>query len=259
MMLYFLARYIIRYRRRVVQSNLRRAFPDANSKTLDRYERDFYHHFVDLLKESLLMGIVTRRQMKRIFRFENVELTERIAREKGNFICVFGHQCDWELSASIPLWADVYDTSALYKALHNKFFNRVFCRIRGRFGISLIRHHDAARKVLMAEHSGGKPIMFVFITDQSPKSTKNCDWVSFLGIDSPAIGGWASLAVKTGMPVVYLHIRKEGWLRYSASFEEIRERDRQEMLQKYYTLLEEDIRKQPGQYLWSHKRWKFSR
>lgn len=235
------------------------AFPDADDKTLNRYEKDFYHHFVDLFKESLLMGIVTRKQMKRILRFENIELSEQICRQKGIMMAVFGHQCNWDLIASVPLWTDVYDTAALYKELHNKFFDKLFCRIRCRFGLTLVEHREAARKVLLAKRGNGKPQTFAFNTDQSPKVSEACDWVSFLGIDTPAIGGWATLAIKTDMPVVYLHFHKDGWMRYSIRIEEIKERDRQEMLQKYYTLLEEDIRKQPGQYLWSHKRWKFSR
>ena len=30
----------------------------------------------------------------------------------------------------------------------------------------------------------------------------------------------------------------------------------QAIMEKYYTLLEEDINAQPWNYLWSHKRWK---
>lgn len=259
MILYFLTRYVFRYRRKVVRNNLRMTFPEADDQTLLRYEKEFYHHFIDLLKESLLMSVVTRKQMKKILRFENIELSEQIAREKGNIMCVFGHQCNWDLIACVPLWTDVYDSSALYKALHNKFFDRLFCRIRCRFGLSLIEHREAARKLLLAKRSTGKPHLFAFNTDQSPKSTKDCDWVSFMGIDTPAIGGWATLALKCDMPVIYLHIHKDARLRYSIVIEEIKERDRQAMLQKYYSLLEEDIRRQPGQYLWSHKRWKHKR
>ena len=29
-----------------------------------------------------------------------------------------------------------------------------------------------------------------------------------------------------------------------------------ELMQRYYRLLEEDIQKQPWNYLWTHKRWK---
>lgn len=259
MILYLLTRYVFRYRRKVVRNNLRMAFPDADAQTLNRIEKEFYHHFIDLLRESLIMSFVTKRQMKRILRFNNIELSEQIARDRGNIMCVFGHQCNWDLIACVPLWTDIYDSSALYKALHNKFFDRIFCRIRCRFGLSLIEHREAARKLLMARRSSGKPHLFAFNTDQSPKIPEGNDWIRFFGIETPAIGGWATLALKTDMPVIYLHIHKDAPLRYSITIEEIKERDRQAMIQKYYTLLEEDIRKQPGQYLWSHKRWKFRR
>ena len=205
------------------------------------------------------MNFVTKKQMKRILRFENVELGEKIARERGNFMCVFGHQCNWDLVACVPLWSDEFETSALYKALHNKFFDRLFNINRTRFGLDLIEHRQAARKILMAKRSGGKPHLFAMNTDQSPATTKDCDWVQFFGMDTAAIGGWATIALKTDMPVVYIHIRRDGRLRYSIFVEEIKERDRQAMLQKFYDLLEGDIKAQPGQYLWSHRRWKHKR
>lgn len=258
-MLYFLLRYIIRYRRKVVRSNLRLAFPDTDDKTLERYEKDFYHHFVDMAKESIAMTFVSKKRMRKMFTFANIDLVDTIARERGNQINVFGHYGNWDFVGSAPLWTHDFYTSAIYKKLHNNFFNKLFIKIRGRFGILLIEHHDVARKILMAKHNEGKPHLFSFITDQSPKSDKNCDWVKFFGIDTPAIGAWASLALKTNMPVTYLHIRKNGWMRYTGIIEEIKAHDRQELLQKYFSLLEEDIRKQPGLYLWSHKRWKFRR
>ena len=259
MLLYLLTRYVFRYRLKVVRSNLRLAFPDADEAWLKKTEGEFYHHFVDLLHESLLMNFVSRRQMMRILRFENVALGDKIARERGNYICVFGHQGNWDLIASIPLWTTTFDTSALYKALHNRFFDRLFNKNRTRFGLDLIEHRQAARRILMAKREQGKPRLFAFNTDQSPASPADCDWVRFFGIETPAIGGWATLALKTNMPVIYIHIRRNGPLRYSILAEEIHERDRQQMLQRFYDLLEADIKAQPGQYLWSHRRWKYKR
>lgn len=258
-MLYFIIRYLLRYRLKTVRSNLRIAFPDCTDKQLRRTERDFYHHFADLIHESLLMNVASEKRMRRMLSFENMELANSIAASEGNMVCVFGHQCNWDLIAIAPLYTRVFDTNALYKKLHNDFFDRLFIKIRCRFGIRCIEHRAAARTILMAARNPqAKPQAYAFNTDQSPHSPWGCDWVNFFGVRTPAVGGWASIALKTGMPVIYLHITRTARMKYSVRIERIEERDHQAMLDKYYALLEDDIRRQPGEYLWSHRRWKYA-
>lgn len=258
-MLYFIIRYLLRYRRKTVRQNLRIAFPEAGPDKIAAIERDFYHHFADLIHESLLMNIASEKRMKRMIKFENTGLVEQIMHEQGNVICVFGHQCNWDLVATAPLWFPDIEINALYKELHNKTIDRLFNKIRCRFGIRLIEHHQAARTIMLASRNKTeKPQFYAFNTDQSPHSPWGCDWVSFFNVHTPAIGGWATIATKLDMPVIYLHIRKTAHMQYSIEIEQIMERDHQAMLDRYYQLLEADIRQQPGEYLWSHRRWKYA-
>lgn len=259
-MLYFLARYIIHYRLKVVRSNLRTAFPAYTEKQLRKIEQEFYRHFVGLFYESLAMGIITKSTMRKMLRFENMEKAEEMAARSNTIICVFGHQCNWDLVASAPLWSDKLKINALYKALHNRFFDRFFVSIRERFGTTLIPHHSAARTILKnIKEPPAKPQLYAFNTDQSPRRGQPCEWVTFFGKDTAAIPAWAQLAIKYDLPVIYLHFRKIGFMRFSIFVEEIKASGVNEMICEYYRLLEEDIRKQPGQYLWSHRRWKLSR
>lgn len=259
-MLYFLARYIIRYRLKVVRANLRTAFPAYTEKQLRKIEREFYHHFVGLFYESLVMGFLTKSAMRKMMHFENIEKIEEVTTRSNTILGVFGHQCNWDLVASIPLWSDKLKFNALYKALHNKFFDRFFVSIRARFGTTLIPHHSAARTILKnIKEPAAIPQLYAFNTDQSPRIGQPCEWVNFFGKETAAIPAWAQLATKYKLPVIYLHIRKTGFMKFSAFGEEIKAESVNKMISEYYRLLEEDIRKQPGQYLWSHRRWKLSR
>ena len=259
-MLYLLVRYIARYRLKVVRSNLRTAFPAYSESQLLKIEKDFYHHFVGLLFESLVMGFLTKRQMRRMLRFENMEKAENMGEQSNTIICVFGHQCNWDLVASAPLWTEKIKINALYKALHNKFFDRLFVRVRQRYGTTLIPHHSAARTILKnIKEPAGMPQLYAFNTDQSPRLGQPCEWVTFFGKETAAIPAWAQLATRYNLPVIYLHIRKVGFMQFSILIEEIKATGIHDMLQQYYILLENDITSQPGQYLWSHRRWKITR
>ena len=259
-MLYLIVRYLIRYRLAVVRGNLRTAFPSYSDEQLKEIEQCFYHHFISLFWESMAMGLITKRQMRRMFRFENVEIAHEMAEQSNTILCVFGHQCNWDLVASVPIWSDDVSFNALYKPLHVKFFDRLFVKIRQRFGTTLIPHHTAARTILRnIREPKAKPQLYAFNTDQSPRIGTPCEWVEFFGRDTAAIPGWAQMAVKYNLPVIYLHLRKTGKWRFTAYAEQIKGKDINELLQKYYDLLQQDITTQPDQYLWSHRRWKLTR
>ena len=82
----------------------------------------------------------------------------------------------------------------------------------------------------------------------------------FMGQPTKSMDGAVALARKLGMSVVYLGMkcREDGG--YTVSFSLIAEdasaMTAREMLDEYYRLLEKDLREQPWNYLWTHKRWK---
>lgn len=259
----FLARYIFRYRLSTVRQNLEIAFPDASAEQRQEIERGFYAHFADILSESLTMMFCSRKRMREILRFENVELGEQISREQGDMVAVFGHQCNWDLVASIPLWTKEFDSYALYKQLHSRLFDHLFRSIRERFGLKSIEHKGAARRIMYIRRDSKRPSLFAFNTDQSPHSTWQVEWITFFGRETAAVPGWAEIAMRMHMPVIYLHLTHHGHKSYSVLAELIWDGKspitQHDLVQHYYTLLEADIRRQPDQYLWSHRRWKFNK
>ena len=72
--------------------------------------------------------------------------------------------------------------------------------------------------------------------------------------------GATALASKLGMAVVYLRYecREEGGYRmtFVPLSENAKGEDPVKIMERYYALLQEDLEKQPWNYLWTHKRWK---
>ena len=103
--------------------------------------------------------------------------------------------------------------------------------------------------------------LYNFITDQHPYSKSSCvDVDDFMGQPTKSMDGAVSLAHKLGMSVVYLGMkcREDGGytMHFSLIAEDASTVTAREMLDSYYSLLEKDIREQPWNYLWTHKRWK---
>ena len=119
-MLYFILRYILRYRLKVVTKNIARSFPELSEKERALIVNNFYRHFIRQNFESLQFMFISANAIKRRFVFENIEIVNNIADKGQNITLVFGHYATWDWIASIPLWSDKLIFATLYKQIKNK-------------------------------------------------------------------------------------------------------------------------------------------
>ena len=72
--------------------------------------------------------------------------------------------------------------------------------------------------------------------------------------------GSMGIACKLSHAVVYMGMKRLGRGRYEISFtpicEDASKTTPEEILRKYYDLLEQELMETPANWLWSHKRWK---
>jgi len=101
------------------------------------------------------------------------------------------------------------------------------------------------------------------LADQAPRDRKTARWVEFLGQDTASVPGLDVLARKFDFPVLYFHVRRSKRGFYEVVFSEIwknpSEAAEMDITRAYARFLEEKIREQPENWLWSHKRWKIKR
>ena len=102
-MFYFLVYYIVGYRKKVVENNLKESFPDKSPAELKKIEKGFYHHFCDYIFETIKLLHISDKEMLRRFKFINMELLNEISEDgKPQFLMV-GHFGNWEWLTSINL------------------------------------------------------------------------------------------------------------------------------------------------------------
>ena len=110
------------------------------------------------------------------------------------------------------------------------------------------------------EHRNERKV-YNFIIDQYPYFAKKDQLhVRFMNQDTVTMTGAADLARKLGMSVCYLSTReREGGgyvFEYIPVCEDASTLSSEEIMTRYYALLGEDLRAQPWNYLWTHRRWK---
>jgi KDO2-lipid IV(A) lauroyltransferase len=101
--------------------------------------------------------------------------------------------------------------------------------------------------------------MTAFLSDQSP-DPKGAYWTKFLNQDTAVFIGTEKIAQKLKLAVIYGHMErvKRGKYVYHTQLicEDASQTQHGEITESHLKLLENDIRKAPEYWLWTHKRWK---
>jgi len=255
-MLRFLAEKVFRYRREVIIENLSRAFPEKSHKEIRAISHRFYRHFFAVFTEVIKSQGMGPEEVRKHFQLQNPELIIQLHEQGVNVIVMGGHWGNWEWITLSPLFFN-FSTYTLYKPLSSKIAENLMSRVRSRFGLKLLPMQQAGRYILSRKDY---PALYYFIGDQSPSHKDPQYCFNFLNQPSFFFTGGAKLAQATHAAVVYQSIRKIKPGYYLVTYQTIslpgdgmRIRD---ILSEYARLLENDIREQPENWLWSHKRWK---
>lgn len=257
---YFTIYKIGRYRVKVVRQNLRNAFPEKTEKERLAIERKFYKHLCDLFIESMQLLHMTEQDIKRRFKYVNIELFEQFYRQGRHVIVVMGHYGNWELNIGFPLWCN-FNTLATYKPLNNPYFNKRMQQARAKFGVEAVSMKQTAKKMFESAKSG-HPTLLALIADQAPMDSESDFWTTFLHQNTSIFLGPEKIAQKLNAPVIFLDITKprRGFYEVNAKllFDQSKETKQYEITKSHVLNLELAIKRTPEYWLWSHRRWKRS-
>lgn len=257
---FFLLYYVIPYRKKVVMRNLAMALPHLSEKERKQVSKKFYHHFCDLVVESLKNFSITHEQSQKRMRTVNPELLNQFAEKGQPVILAGGHFNNWELWAVAAAHPLKHKMVAIYKRLNNAYFDAKMRSTRSKFGLNLISTRETSDYFKNRETGN---TVTVFAIDQSPADPKKSVWIEFMGLDTAAYYGAEKYAKELNRPVVYGVISKlrRGYyeMTYQVVVEHPQEMAHGEITQALHRVLEREIYRAPEYWLWTHKRWKHRR
>ena len=262
--LFFPMFYIVRYRRKLVYQNMKDSFPEKSEKEIRRMEKAFYHHFCDYIVETIKLLHISDKETRKRVKFHNTEALQEIVDNGGSCLMLLGHYGNWEFVPSVTLWMRKGSVifAQIYRPLKNKWFDRFFLKLRGRYHSECIAKQDTLRSILRYK-SSGRPSITGFMADQTPSPANIHHWVNFLNHDTPVFTGVEKIAHKVGFSVFYFDVEKIKRGYYSLTIREIsrnpKETEEFEITNKYMEMMETTILRAPEYWLWTHNRWKHKR
>lgn len=258
---YILMYYVVGYRKKVVKKNLSESFPDMTEKELRLTMKDFYLNFADYIVETVRLGGISEKEIKSRVSYENLELVESYLKAGRPVVAYFSHCINWEwvTSLGVIVEGENIECSQVYRPLKSKWMDGYMLRIRQRFNARCYAKSTVFRE-LIRRRGEGKVTFTGFMSDQKPSHNDTGYITMLLNHPTAMISGTETVARKLNAAVVYFDMTKLHRGRYHLRIvpitEDVSSLPENEITERYTRLLEENIRRQPSIWLWTHRRWK---
>lgn len=258
---YLLMYHVGRYRRKVVRENLEKSFPKKTEAERLQIERKFYRYLSDYMLEDLKLLHMSAEDLCQRMIYKNTEQYLELTEKYGGIIVMIPHYANYEWLIGMGSVMKPGDVPVqVYKPLKDKYLNELFKQIRSRFGGYNIPKHSTAREIIKLKREG-KNMVVGLITDQWPSGDRY--WTTFMGQETAFLNGAERIAKMMNFPVFYCELTKTRRGYCEAEFKLMTEAPKEtvegEITDMFAHELEQTIRREPAYWLWSHKRWKFTK
>ncbi len=182
---------------------------------------------------------------------------------KQRHICVTGHMGNWEIlgqaitARGFPLWSVV-------APLANPAVDEVFNQVRRTTQQKVLPRQGAVKGLLKAL---GNEEKIAVLLDQNTRPDEGGLFVNFFGLPVPVSGVGASLALRTDSEVFFgfciagadgvYRVHSPAHFTPSCGPGEDTRAAIPRVTQEIANVIETEIRKNPGAWLWMYKRWKY--
>jgi KDO2-lipid IV(A) lauroyltransferase len=253
------------FRKKVVMSNLDRAFPEQTLKEKKRIGRRSVYMLTENLFEFFLIPSIDKKWLSENVVFEGLQHFDQALADGQGALVLSLHLGNGDLMAS-SLAHLGYKISIITKFFKNELLNKIWFGIRGAQGVQWIPPHgEKTPFMILKALKAGRVV--AFILDQHMGRPYGLQ-TQFFGHKVGTAYGLALFHMKTKRPVIpvytfegidrKMHIKIEEPLLYDPRLEnQDRDQTLVELTQTYTDKIEEIVRRYPDQWMWVHRRWKW--
>ena len=249
----------MRLRRTYVLEVLARSFPE---KTPDEHRAIYAamcrHQALNLVEILRFAGGREEEIRARIEVSGEEVVKQALERGKGVLILI-AHFGNYDLMGLFASRLLGYPVTIITKTLKNQRLNELWWELRQKAGLKTLPSHNAYRACVRALRRNE---LVGFMLDQNRPSGQGV-FVNFFGKPASTTPGLAMMSAQTGAPVVPVFMRRMPDGRHVLEARPVIEPppDRKEETLRactaaYTKIIEDEIRRDPAQWMWLHKRWK---
>jgi KDO2-lipid IV(A) lauroyltransferase len=247
-----------RPRARVALANLALAYPESGDDFRGRVLREVYSHLSWMTAEYLALQADPSQSLAWIHHTEGEEHLVKAAEAGQGTIILTGHLGNWELLAAW-LCQRGYPLTAIVRDPDDPDYRKTIDEFRTRVGLKTLPKNANMKAAVDLLRKGG----FLGILNDQLADRHGGLEVPFMGRTATTFAGAASLGILAGCPIVPVFSYREAPFIHRVEiyppipFPETGNRGERilELTCRCNQAIEKAVRKDPGQWLWLHRRW----
>ena len=239
----------------LIKTNIQRAIPKINSSKIKSITKDMWNNYGRTLSEYMFLKGFRNDQFRSNINITGKEILQKIKLEKVPVIFVSGHFSNFELMA-MEIEKSGINLSAIYRPLNNIFLNILMERIRKKYICkNQIKKGTSGVRELLRLYKKGYSIALM-IDQRVSQGIKS----KFFNQEAFTTTIPAQFIKKFNCKVVPISIKRHNGVNFNIKVEkpiEFSKNSSTEKITRELNIwLEKTILKNPGEWIWSHDRWK---
>ena len=245
---------LFRSKKKII-SNIKKALPEIGEKNIEIISKKMWKNYGRILSEYVFIKNFRNSKNDKIISVEGQEILDKIKNTKEPVVFISGHFNNFELMA-MQIEKSGINLAAIYRPLNNIFLNKIMERIRKKY---------ICRKQIKKGSSGTRDLLKSFkknysialMIDQRVSEGIRCE---FFGQPALTTTIPAQLFKKFGCKIVPVYVERINGIFFKIKVSEpinfSKESSIEEITLDLNKWLERMILINPGQWIWSHNRWK---
>jgi len=240
---------------KIIHSNIKKAFPNLNSKEINKITKQMWNNYGRVFSEYMFIKNYRNKLFDTHITIRGLEILREIKKNNKPVIFISGHFSNFELMA-MALEKHEIKLAAIYRPLNNFFLNFLMEKIRKDHicKYQIKKGLGGIRKIIKLNQNGFSTALMI---DQRVSQGIKANFFNQQAFTTTIP---AQLVKKYNFPVVPLFIERYENIKFKITIQEpiyfSKSTTEKEITEKLNSLIEKMILFKPGQWIWSHNRWK---
>ena len=241
--------------KKLIHSNIKKAFPEINSDEIKKLTNLMWNNYGRVFSEYMFIKDFRFGKIDSKIDIIGKDILDEIKKSNKPVVFISGHFSNFELMA-MQIEKVGIELSAIYRPLNNIFLNRVIEKIRKKYICKnqIKKGIAGTRELIKFQRYNYSTALMI---DQRVSEGER---VNFFNQEAYTTTIPAQLAKKFDMPIVPIFIERvndtDFKIKISKPLNFLKSDSIIDITSKLNFILEDMILKNPGQWIWSHNRWK---
>ena len=238
-----------------IKSNIKKALPNNEEKNIELIVQKMWGNYGRILSEYMFIKNFRNSRHKKFLTIDGQEILDELKFSKEPVVFISGHFNNFELMA-MQIEKSGINLAAIYRPLNNIFLNKIMEKIRTKYICrKQIKKGGSGTRELLKSFKNNYSIA-IMIDQRVSESIK----VDFFNQKASTTTIPAQLVKKFGSKIVPIYIERVNGVYFKMTISKPVSFDKESTIEEITLNLNKWLEKMilinPGQWIWSHDRWK---